>query len=273
MISIIVAVYNQLEMNKLFVESLNRYSTLPFELIIIDNGSTDGSAEFFEGVGAKVIRNSGNYSYPVCQNIGIKNAKYDIYAFLNNDIIVSPKWDERFVEVMKRNGLDIVTSCGIERMESKQIKKFYRKKWSKIKELVGFFFGQGRFSLKLMHRLMYGNWEQFCEKRFSRFGYRAEEAFVGNCVIMTKRAVELIGLWDERIQAADYDLYLRSKKRSLETGDIKPVHVALGIWVHHYIRLTVKGGYPPFVDRANIISPEEKWGEQTVENYLSYIKI
>ena len=41
MISIITAVHNQLAMNKLFVESLHKYSTMPFELIIIDNASSD----------------------------------------------------------------------------------------------------------------------------------------------------------------------------------------------------------------------------------------
>src|SRR5947208_13580 len=72
MISIITAVYNQLAVNRLFVENLRRYTHHPYELIIIDNGSTDGSAEFFEQQGATVIRNGANYSYPHCQNQGIK---------------------------------------------------------------------------------------------------------------------------------------------------------------------------------------------------------
>lgn len=272
MVSIITAVYNQLEMNKIFVENLKRYSALPFELIIIDNGSTDGSPEFFEEAGAIVIRNNANYSYPVCQNIGIKHAKYDVYAFLNNDIIVSPDWDKNILKTMEQHGLDVVTSCGIERAETKTVGRFYRKKWSTIKEIATLFFGRGKLGLKLMHWMMYGNWERFCKERFRRFGFDVVEGFVGNCVVMNKRALSLLGEWDERIQAADYDLYFRSKKRSLEIGDIKPVHCALGVWVHHYIRLTVKGGYPPFVDRANIITPEEKWGVTVCEEYISFLK-
>jgi glycosyltransferase involved in cell wall biosynthesis len=61
MISIITAVHNQLAMNKLFMQSLRKYSAMDFELIIIDNASTDGSADFFEAAGAKVIRNDQTF--------------------------------------------------------------------------------------------------------------------------------------------------------------------------------------------------------------------
>src|SRR5437867_1782692 len=111
MISIITAVHNQLAVNKIFHEHLRRYTKLPYELIVIDNASSDGSREFFESAGAKVIRNDGNYSYPFCQNQGIRAARHDVFAFLNNDIIVSPDWDKRMVETMDRNGLELATSC------------------------------------------------------------------------------------------------------------------------------------------------------------------
>ena len=54
MLSIIVAVHNQLAMNRLFWRHLSANTENEWELIVIDNGSSDGSAEFFTGVGAKV---------------------------------------------------------------------------------------------------------------------------------------------------------------------------------------------------------------------------
>ncbi|MEP6952168.1 MAG: glycosyltransferase [Ginsengibacter sp.] len=48
MISILTSVHNQLDMNKLFYETLKKNTSLPFELIVIDNNSTDGSREFFK---------------------------------------------------------------------------------------------------------------------------------------------------------------------------------------------------------------------------------
>ena len=71
MISIITSIHNQYAMNRLYFEYLEKYTVHPFELIIIDNASTDESPAFFRNKGVKLITNDGNYSYPHCQNQGI----------------------------------------------------------------------------------------------------------------------------------------------------------------------------------------------------------
>lgn len=259
MISIITAVYNQLAINQLYFESLKQYTHHPFELIVIDNGSTDGSREYFESVGAKVIANDGNYSYPRCQNQGIAVAQYDYLAFLNNDLIVSRNWDKYLVESMQHNGLEIITTCGIEHLETPIATKHIKRRWQRIKNLIGLF-GHSRTTFRLMHRLMYkGQWETFTEERHQRFQYQVKEGFVGNTVMIHRTALDKVGLWDERIQGADFDLYLRAKERSETVGDIKPMHIALDAFNHHYIRITLKSGYPPFKDKANLIEVEQKW--------------
>lgn len=272
MISIITAVHNQLAMNRLFVASLQKYSCMPFELIIIDNASSDGSAAFFESVGAKVIRNKQNFSYPFTQNQGIKIATGNVLAFLNNDIIVCPNWDKLLLETITVNQLDVLTSCGIEQVETKQASVLLRRKWNYAKNFVNLF-PKSEASLKLMHKLMYGNWEKFCNSRNQRFHNKVKEGFVGHSVFCTRKAIELIGPWDEKLQAADFDIYMRSKKRNLECGDIKPCHIALNIYNHHYIRLTVRDKPVPFADAANIIKFEEKWSEAERKLMLKDIEL
>ncbi len=257
-ISIITAVYNQLAMNQIYWENLVKNTRQPFELIVIDNASTDASADFFESVGARVIRNPGNYSYPVSQNQGIAVAKGEWLAFLNNDIIVSEGWDEVLIANAVHNQLDVITSCGIERIESKAATKKLRRRWNRIRGLVGLF-GIGRHSLLLMHKWMYGNWAAFCQNRRERFKHQAVEGFVGNTVMFSRRALNILGPWDETQQAADFDLFLRTAMRAREVGDIRPMHIALDCFNHHYIRLTMKGGYPPFVDRDKLIPLDQKW--------------
>lgn len=266
MISIISAVHNGLPMNRIFWDFLSKYTWHPFELIIVDNNSTDGSKEFFKSVGAIVIENTLNYSYPVCQNQGIAIAKFDTFVFLNNDIIVSADWDKRLLDAANAGGLDIITPVGIEMLEDETSTKAIKRKWLKIKNPLALF-GFSDFNLRLMHRLMYGNWERFANKRFEKFGLAIKEGFIGNTVMMRRQAIEKIGLWDERIQGADFDLYIRSKKRNIEKGDIKPVHMAIGVFIHHYIRLTVKSTRAPFADHGNMISNEEKWGKETMKEY------
>jgi GT2 family glycosyltransferase len=269
MLSVITAVYNQLEVNKLYLDSLRRYTRLPYELIIIDNASTDGSAELFRSAGARVITNDGNYSYPRCQNQGLAVAKHDLLAFLNNDLVVAPDWDARMLEAMDRQGLEAATCCGVERAESRGATRWYRKKWSLVRNTVRFFRGDQERALRLMHRLMYGNWETFARKRWARFGCTLREGFVGNTVLMKRSAIEKLGAWDERINAADFDLYLRSKVRSMEKGDVKPLHVALGVFNHHFIRMTFRGPRPAYKDQANLMRLDEKWGAAKVKEFLA----
>ena len=244
MISIITAIHNQLEMNEIFWENLKKYTHYPFELIIIDNHSSDGSKEFFIEKGVTVIANQANYSYPYTQNQGIKIASNDIFAFLNNDIIVSPNWDQKILDSMEKNQLDVITVCGIERVESLGKTLSLGRRWKLIKNLTGFI-PKTKKLLTAMHYLMYGN-----------------------CVIFNRKALDLLGLWDERIQGADWDLYIRSKKRALEFADIKPCHIALDVFNHHYIRLTQKAKPPVFADAASIIKLEEKWSKEELALYL-----
>ena len=260
-LSIITAVYNQLPMNQIYWENLVKNTKHAFELIVIDNASTDASADFFESVGARVIRNPGNYSYPVSQNQGIAIAKGEWLAFLNNDIIVSKDWDDTLIANAEHNQLDVITSCGIERIESKAATKKLRRRWNRIRGLVGLF-GTGRNSLLLMHKWMYGNWAAFCKNRQDKFKHQAVEGFVGNTVMFSRRALAILGPWDETQQAADFDLFLRTALRAREVGDIRPMHIALDCFNHHYIRLTMKGGYPPFVDKDKLIPLDQKWAAE-----------
>jgi GT2 family glycosyltransferase len=266
MISIITAVHNGLAFNRLYAESLKKYTRSDYELIIIDNNSTDGSREFFQQHGAVVIASDKNYSYPVCQNKGIEAAKGDHLFFLNNDIIVSPWWDERLIQISAMHGVDIISGCGIENMGDFYVTRKFQRKWKRAKNLL-IPLGFGRVNLQVMRRLMYGNWEKFCETQFEKSGNSIVEGILGNNVMMTRRAIQLTGMWDERIQAADFDLFMRVKKRSMEVGDIKPCQISLGVYVHHYIRMTSKYAVKPvpFTDRSNLIDLTAKWPAQELE--------
>lgn len=269
MVSIIVAVRNQFAVNRLFLESLRRTSRLPHELIVVDNGSTDGSRESFERAGAIVIRNTDNYSYPHCMNQGIRLARGDRFAFLNNDLVLSPAWDARCFEIMEQQKLDVASPTATDRVETVDATRRLMNRWKAIRNSIRFLFGTGYHSLRLMHRMMYGNWERFTERRFEQFGTRVREGIAGCAVLMTRRALDLIGPWDETLPAADFDLVLRAKERSLRNADIKPAHLILGVYVHHFIRLTQHGEPPAFADAAGFRSIAEKWGKEYANQLLT----
>jgi GT2 family glycosyltransferase len=274
MISIIAAIYNQYQVNKIFLETLQQYTNNEYELIIIDNGSTDGSQELFKSYGASVIQNQANYSYPYCQNQGIKVAKYNLMAFFNNDIVVSPGWDTRLIASMKKHDLDICGfGCNDTIEKGNEDIRPVRHRWQNVKNLIYTLFGTRSFALRWMMKLMYGNWENWNKIWSEKYTNQVREGLSGSCVICTKKAIDLIGGWDERVQSADFDIYLRSKKRNLDFGDIRPAHNIMGIYVHHFGRLTVKGNHPEFIDGDNIIALKTKWGEDAANKLLKDIHV
>ncbi len=267
-ISIITAVHNGLAFNKIYYDYLKKFTLNNFELIIIDNNSTDGTKEFFKSVGAVVIENKENFSYPYTQNQGIKIAKGNYLFFLNNDLVVSPNWDDRLIEIAQLHKTDIISGKGVENMGTKKLDRKYDHSWKRVKNPL-MLFGFGKRNLLLMHKLMYGNWQKFCKKQNDIYGNNIIEGILGNNVMMTRKAIEKVGLWDERLQQADHDLFIRAKKRAVEVGDIKPCQVALGVYIHHYVRMTSKYAvkYSPFADKDNLITLDKKWTKKELELY------
>ena len=162
MLSIIVAVHNQIGHNQLFLEGIRKYTTGPYEVVVIDNHSTDGSAEFFESQGCRVIRNAANLCCPESMNLGTKNSTGEYLCHINNDLYVGPNWNSRLIEAMNRVQLHAITPLGLEMMPTAFLTDWMQGRWAAI--------GQGRLSsgkgidqLRTMVQAMYGDWERYCE--------------------------------------------------------------------------------------------------------------
>ena len=262
MFSIIAAVHNQLGHNQLFLESIKQYTTPPYEVIIIDNNSNDGSGDFFESQGCQVIRNKENLCYPESMNLGIQAARGDLYCLINNDVYVGPNWNEKLKDAMDRHGLDACCPMGLERMPTPALTNWMYDRWSQI--------GKGRRSsgktlsqLKNMIRLMYGNWEEVSDVMFEAFHNHVYEGIIGAVVILRSSLLDKVSLLDERIQAADWDMYLTIRKREQECGDVRRIMMVGGVYVHHFIRATVKGRPAQFSCLHPRISIDDKWDFET----------
>ena len=99
LISIVVLTYNNLVYNKICVDSILSKTIYPnFELILVDNGSTDGTKEWLHEVEQKQLPNvkiifiEENVGFAAGNNIGIKETKGEYVVLLNNDTCVTNGW-------------------------------------------------------------------------------------------------------------------------------------------------------------------------------------
>ncbi|HEC68495.1 MAG TPA: glycosyltransferase [Candidatus Desulfofervidus auxilii] len=106
-VSIIIPVFNKLEFTKQCLDAL--YEVTPinlFELIIVNNASTDGTKEFLNEFAkthpnVKVIHNQENLGFAKACNQGARAAKGKYLVFLNNDTIPLKDWLEEMLKIIE----------------------------------------------------------------------------------------------------------------------------------------------------------------------------
>lgn len=109
-VSIIVLTYNNLELNKQCINSILRKTAYAnYELIIVDNCSTDGTVEYLRTLeqekysNVKIIFSDVNTGFAGGNNIGIKQSSGEYVLLLNNDTAVSRGWITSMVKHLEKN--------------------------------------------------------------------------------------------------------------------------------------------------------------------------
>jgi GT2 family glycosyltransferase len=94
LISVIVPVYNQLRHTAACLNAvLRELDSLPIEVIVVDDASTDGTAEYLESCsGIQVVTHVANHGFLRSANDGAATARGRYLHFLNNDTIVTRGW-------------------------------------------------------------------------------------------------------------------------------------------------------------------------------------
>jgi hypothetical protein len=101
--SIIVPCFNQIEFTRHCLRALVRHTRGAWELVVIDNGSTDGTGAYLAGVQdaagvpVTVISNGRNIGFPAAINQGLQVAQGRYLVLLNNDAVVTDGWLDQLV--------------------------------------------------------------------------------------------------------------------------------------------------------------------------------
>lgn len=153
MISVIIPTYNRAHLISRAIESIQRQYFKDWELIIVDDGSTDNTDEiikpFLEDhrIHYKLKNNSGAAD---SRNVGVKYAKFEFITFLDSDDEAHSDWLKEYAELISNKKAKVVC-CGMEKLDENG-KIFQRILPSKIGKLfpahIGQFTNGGTYLLK-----------------------------------------------------------------------------------------------------------------------------
>ena len=177
-VSIIITTYNRLELLKRALQSVEQQSYPNTEIIIVDGSNNNETELFFKNKEQKNYIRSINKHPNVLRNIGIKKAKGDLLAFLDDDDTWGKEKIEKQVRVFEDSDIALCyTGKNIINKNNKKIKYSYKKP---------------KFN-SLLNAILWDN-------------------FVGttSSIMITKQIIEKIDMFDESLPALqDYDLYIR----------------------------------------------------------------
>lgn len=107
-VSVIVVTYNNLDLTKVCLDSLDRYSEYTnLELIVVDNASADDTPAYLRawaaaGGNRHIILNADNRGFAAANNQGLAAATGEYLVMLNNDTHVTPGWVATLVGHLQR---------------------------------------------------------------------------------------------------------------------------------------------------------------------------
>lgn len=197
-ISLVIPVYNQVHYTKQCVASIVRWTNLPYELVIVDNASTDGTGEFLSHLDAKVITNPSNLGCAKAWNQGVLASRGQAIGILNNDIVVTPGWLSGLLRFMEIKGHGIVSPAARE----------------------------GRLDYDL---------EQYAAEFVRRCADATRSTIYGACMLIHRRVFDRIGLFDEGFSyggCEDVDFLWRAQASGFSVGTTG------AILIHHFGMVT-----------------------------------
>lgn len=231
LISLVIPVYNQLHYTKQCVEAIQRHTTIPYELILVDNASSDGTHEYLRTLKATIISNEKNLGCAKAWNQGIRASGGTMVAILNNDIVVTPGWLERLVAFMEATGHGLVSPSARE----------------------------GKLDYDLI-----GYAQEFVRKCA---GATREGAMYAACMLIRRDVFERIGMFDEGFSyggCEDTDFLWRMKQAGFS------VAMTGSVLIHHFSMVTqdaIKQSDEKAYPAENLAHFKKKWNRTVRGNW------
>ena len=108
-VSVLMVTYGAWPLTERAVRALVANTNAPFELIVVDNASTDETtARLAELTATRLIRNDVNRGFGPANNQAAAEARSECLVLLNTDAFVHPGWLEPMLETLRQPGVGAV---------------------------------------------------------------------------------------------------------------------------------------------------------------------
>jgi glycosyltransferase involved in cell wall biosynthesis/Flp pilus assembly protein TadD len=215
LVSIVVLCGNGLDYTRLCLESVLRHTRRPYELLVVDNASSDGTAGYLEDLRGRtepwrvvILGNDTKLGAPAGRNQALALAKGLFAVFLDNDTVVTANWLDRLVACALCDWPHVAAVGAVTNYTAppQQIPVPY---------------------------LDQAGLDAFAERRRDEFGGKAQQCarLTSFCQLVRRDVLQQLGGFDERLDLGyleDDDLSLRIVNAGYR------LLIALDVFVHHF---------------------------------------
>lgn len=213
LVSMVILTWNQLECTEECLASIHRHTDVPHEIIVVDNGSSDGTVEWLRDYQrsnplVRLVVNVENRGFAAGCNQGIRMARGAYILLLNNDVVVTPKWLSGMLDCFVNHPETGIVGPMTNNISGPQ--KVADASYNGIEDLDTF---ASLFRDRFRHRRIH------------------MRRIVGFCMLLRRELIGQIGYLDERFGSGNFeddDFCLRAELegyRNLVAGDVFIHHV------------------------------------------------
>lgn len=213
--SIIIPTYNQLLFLKQCLDSIDKHTEPLHEIIVVDNASADGTADFLNSLGGKVRFRvlESNRGFAGAVNVGLMMAKGRTIVLLNNDTLVTHRWLDNMLRCLKSDP-DI----------------------GAVGPVTNYISGDQRISVP--YRKV-EDMPAFARKhnRSDRSKWQITERLMGYCLLFRRELFESLGYFDEGFEVGNFeddDYMVRTRMLG------KTLVIARDTFIHHFGSVSIK---------------------------------
>ncbi len=227
-VSIVLVNYNTKEITSNCIKSIIKNTKdINFEIIVVDNNSSDGSVQHFKnefGEKIKLVESKKNLGFGGGANIGIKESTGKYILFLNTDTVITDNTIKNMFDFMEREENRNIAVIGVLLTDENGSVLQSHGEFLPLKAGINEFILKAFLPKKVNKSLLKNiKIEEYKEKLFGEKELIEVDYIIGADMFVRRNVIDEVGTFDEQffMYFEEADLQIRIRRRGYKIGIIK----------------------------------------------------